>query len=196
MKNGKLYIGSTKNYKIRWAQHLSELRNNKHSNQHLQNSWNKYGEDNFRFEIVVEIPLADQFRKEQEYLNSLKPFGEAGYNILRSTFSEVVGTCVVKKTCQHCGNVFDTLNNRSITCDQCRAEKDSVFNDLCCHCTICSHKKECSTGAHDCPVFLQCFGCKYALNCDIPTELLETDLCFVDTVSEGYLNPDDFWECN
>lgn len=196
MKNGKLYIGSTKNYKTRWVQHLSELRNNKHSNQHLQNSWNKYGEDNFRFEIVVEIPLADQFRKEQEYLNSLKPFGENGYNILRSTFSDVVGTCVIKKTCQYCGSSFDTLNDRAIICDKCREEKNPVENERCYHCTICSHNKMCSSGAGSCNLFLECFDCKYAASCDAPTELLKADLCFIDTVSDGYLSPDDFWECN
>lgn len=196
MKNGKFYIGSAKNYKSRWAQHLTELRNNKHSNRHLQNAWNKHGEDNFRFEVVEEVDLADQFKKEQEYLNFLRPFGENGYNISRSTFSDVVGTCIIVKICQNCETDFNTLNNRALICDKCRAEKELAFNGMCFRCTICRNKKLCLSNFNTCNLFLQCFGCEYMDNCNTPSELLEADLCFINTVSDGYLSPDDFWECN
>jgi hypothetical protein len=51
---------------------------NKHSNQHLQNSWNKYGEQNFRFEIVEECYPSDCITREQHYFDTLHP----QYNIL------------------------------------------------------------------------------------------------------------------
>lgn len=55
--NSKIYIGSTGStmgFKFRWQLHKSELRGNRHANKHLQYSWNKYGEDVFRFDIIDE----------------------------------------------------------------------------------------------------------------------------------------------
>jgi group I intron endonuclease len=54
LKNNKIYIGSSKNIKERFLQHKYNLKNNKHCNPILQNSWNKYGEENFEF-IIIEI---------------------------------------------------------------------------------------------------------------------------------------------
>lgn len=50
--NNKMYIGSTVDFSRRKRQHLHDLRHNKHNNNHLQKSFNKYGEDNFIFSIV------------------------------------------------------------------------------------------------------------------------------------------------
>ena len=52
--NHKKYIGQTKNPKTRKCSHFSKLRHNKHINQHLQNAWNKYGESNFKFYILLQ----------------------------------------------------------------------------------------------------------------------------------------------
>ncbi len=49
--NNKCYVGQSKNVKKRFIHHKSMLRKNEHNNPYLQNSWNKYGEDNFTFEI-------------------------------------------------------------------------------------------------------------------------------------------------
>ena len=50
--NNKIYVGKTMmNFGDRWDCHKSQLRGGYHDNPHLQNSWNKYGEDNF--EIIV-----------------------------------------------------------------------------------------------------------------------------------------------
>lgn len=76
--NGKFYIGSTAwNFHRRWRIHRNHLRLNKHPNQHLQNSWNKYSEQNFQFEIIEECCPADCIAREQHYLDTLKP----SYNI-------------------------------------------------------------------------------------------------------------------
>jgi len=48
--NNKFYIGRTKNFKERKRNHIRLLTNNKHHCIHLQNAWNKYGEENFLFE--------------------------------------------------------------------------------------------------------------------------------------------------
>jgi group I intron endonuclease len=54
--NNKFYVGSAVDLKRRKTRHFSELRNNRHSNGRLQNSWNKYGEQAFVFVVVEELP--------------------------------------------------------------------------------------------------------------------------------------------
>ena len=54
-QNDKFYIGSSTNIEMRWYAHKSYLRRNVHANQHLQNAWNKYGEDNFIFSILPKV---------------------------------------------------------------------------------------------------------------------------------------------
>jgi group I intron endonuclease len=68
--NEKCYYGSSKNIEKRWKTHLNQLRNKKHVNCILQNAWNKYGEDNFIFEIVEECELEILFDTEQKYLDT------------------------------------------------------------------------------------------------------------------------------
>lgn len=50
---GKVYIGSTiTSFNKRWSYHIYRLNKNKHINIFLQRAWNKYGKDNFIFEII------------------------------------------------------------------------------------------------------------------------------------------------
>ena len=52
--NGKKYVGSTKCFKERFAEHRSQLRKGNHKNVHLQNSYNNYGEKYFKFMVLEE----------------------------------------------------------------------------------------------------------------------------------------------
>ena len=72
--NNKIYIGSACNYNARKASHLFELRNNKHGNNRLQNSFNKYGEDSFKFELLEKCNKNDLIKIEQYYINLFEPF--------------------------------------------------------------------------------------------------------------------------
>ena len=49
--NNKFYIGSSSDLKKRLYEHRRELNLGVHANKHLQSAWNKYGEENFKFEI-------------------------------------------------------------------------------------------------------------------------------------------------
>lgn len=51
---GRIYLGSSVNLKARAQTHIRELRKGVHVNTHLQNSWNKYGEDAFSFRTIIE----------------------------------------------------------------------------------------------------------------------------------------------
>lgn len=73
--NKKQYIGSSKNVYKRRNRHFSELKNNKHKNVKLQNSYNKYGKDNFIF-IILEL-IEDEsllIKTEQFYIDQNKPW--------------------------------------------------------------------------------------------------------------------------
>lgn len=74
--NSKKYVGGSKNLSSRIKSHFSSLKRNKHIIKDLQNDWNKYGEKNFKYDIL-EL-LNDPFKrdiltKEQFYYDKLKP---------------------------------------------------------------------------------------------------------------------------
>ena len=71
--NNKKYVGSTRNLKRRFCEHQSALLHNRHKNRHLQNSWNKYGEENFIFTIICDCDLEDSYIYEQVVIDKLKP---------------------------------------------------------------------------------------------------------------------------
>lgn len=80
--NDKVYIGKSVDMFTRWRHHERELQRGKHCNVHLQKSWDKYGENSFKFEVVEvcdEKLLKDREMYWMGVFNSLKP--EWGYNI-------------------------------------------------------------------------------------------------------------------
>lgn len=105
LKNLKFYIGSASAYKAqeskkgfyrRFQRHLFTLKNNKHSNKILQNSWNKYGQNQFKFEII-EFCIPELCReREQHYLNILQPFYPIGFNICKNSLNNI--KTIVKST--------------------------------------------------------------------------------------------------
>ena len=77
--NHKTYIGSSKNIYQRLLKHFALLRHNKHQNAHLQNAWNKYGENSFRW-FILELCDSKELTEKEQYCIDL--FG-AEYNITR-----------------------------------------------------------------------------------------------------------------
>lgn len=71
--NGKRYVGSAVNLGQRWRQHRCELGKGRH-NPHMQNAWNKHGEDAFRFFVLEFVDdQAALLQREQHYIDSLRP---------------------------------------------------------------------------------------------------------------------------
>lgn len=78
---GKIYIGSTKSqgkrkpnengFYNRFRTHLTSLKKNKHSNKHLQRSWNKYSLACWKFEVIEVCNEEMCIEREQYYLDTL-----------------------------------------------------------------------------------------------------------------------------
>jgi group I intron endonuclease len=100
--NDKIYYGSaTESFKQRWNGHIKELNKNIHSNCHLQNAWNLYGADAFKFEIILVVDEAiynptlkeEILMYEQMCLDLYWDGGKECYNIRRFAVSPSVETC-------------------------------------------------------------------------------------------------------
>ncbi len=63
--NGRFYYGRTNSFNKRRSCHLHQLRKNIHVNRHLQNIYNKYGEDSLEFSIQCTVPLDELEELEQ-----------------------------------------------------------------------------------------------------------------------------------
>lgn len=65
----KPYIGSSKSVTGRKTDHLCNLRNGKRASKRFKNAWNKYGEKNFRFEVLEYCDENIRVEREQSYLD-------------------------------------------------------------------------------------------------------------------------------
>jgi len=75
----KSYIGSSVDITGRWYQHKTTLKFNKHHSIKLQRSYNKYGSDNFKYEIVEECETELLLSREEYYINLFDCYNN-GYN--------------------------------------------------------------------------------------------------------------------
>lgn len=80
--NNKWYIGSSNNIERRFYRHKWHLINNHHDNLYLQNAWNKYSEENFKFEPISFCKEEELLYHEQQLIDKLKP----EYNFNLKTF--------------------------------------------------------------------------------------------------------------
>lgn len=90
ISNGKKYIGSAKKIEARWKSHLNKLKHNMGSRL-LQEDYNIYGEENFKFTILEEVENNDDLLIEREnfYMNVYKTYihqygYDYGYNLNRA----------------------------------------------------------------------------------------------------------------
>lgn len=67
------YIGSAVNLNSRKRTHFANMNLGKHPNKHLQSSYNKYGKENFSFEILAKCPKEYNLKLEQFFIDILKP---------------------------------------------------------------------------------------------------------------------------
>ena len=97
--NGKRYIGSSVDLKKRKYQHFNNLQKNKHHSQHLQSAYNKYGEENFIFEVLEYLEVKEHVVGfEQYYIDYF------GYENLYNVCPKAGSRLGIKLTEEQCKN--------------------------------------------------------------------------------------------
>ena len=81
IKTNQIYIGQSIHLTERLKDHFNKLRKNKHHNKHLQNSFNKYGEENFVYGIMEYCKPDKLDEMEIAYMNLFNT-QKTGFNIL------------------------------------------------------------------------------------------------------------------
>ena len=80
--NNKKYIGSSVKIEMRWTEHRSCLKYNRHTNYPLQNAYNKYGKASFVYSIVEVCPKELLITREDFYILKFDTLDRAkGYNL-------------------------------------------------------------------------------------------------------------------
>lgn len=70
---GDFYIGSSKDVKRRWASHKWQSKWKQCPNNPLYQDMQKYGIDNFEFQILAEVEPEQLKETEQQFIQTLKP---------------------------------------------------------------------------------------------------------------------------
>jgi group I intron endonuclease len=118
------YIGSALNFNNRKWSHINSFRKNKHKNQFFQNSWNKYDEKAFVFEIIEIVDKKENLiTREQYWIDYLQPT----FNLCKKAGSPLG----VKHTEKSKKNM--SLAHKRLTKEE-RGHKEN------CNCSVCKHK--------------------------------------------------------
>lgn len=81
--NNKVYIGQSRDLSSRIRSHKKDLRGKYHRNRYLQSSWNKYGEENFSFNILTYCRFSELYKWETFWIDAYDSWDrECGYNLM------------------------------------------------------------------------------------------------------------------
>lgn len=80
--NGKRYVGQSNNIDRRRHEHMKLLKKGNHNNEYLQNSVNKYGINNFSFEVITYCDVEKLNELEVKYIHDYDTMDKLkGYNL-------------------------------------------------------------------------------------------------------------------
>lgn len=78
--DNKIYVGRSINLKSRKSKHKTSI-----SNTIISRAIQKYGHDNFLFEVIEYCDSSLLIEREQYYLDNLNPYENKGYNLLKDS---------------------------------------------------------------------------------------------------------------
>jgi len=116
--NNEVYIGSSINISKRKYNHNYQIKKGSHANRYLTRAIQKYGAENFTFEVLEECS-ADQLKeREQFYIDKYQAFGN-GYNLLpnayRNTGYKHTKSALLKMGATHKGVKFTDEHKKKIS---------------------------------------------------------------------------------
>lgn len=89
MIDNKKYIGQSVDISERWRIHICELKYQNHHNVYLQEAWNKYGKENFKFYILEYCDIDQLDDKERYYISLYNSIDRSfGYNLMTGGLSK------------------------------------------------------------------------------------------------------------
>lgn len=91
--NFKVYIGSAVDLTRRKNEHFASLRKGIHDNKRLQNAYNKYGEDNFVFDVVETVCTKEELVSREQFWLDFSNSPKIGYNINPTAYSRLGAKC-------------------------------------------------------------------------------------------------------
>ena len=124
--NNKCYIGSAVNLKLRLQKHYYELNKKVHNNKHLLRSYEKYGENNFKIEILEifeNINYNELLNLEKEYIKFFNSI-ELGYNQILDNSNHFKNLNKTKEHIENNQSVRKSLLNRGIKLENLPPEED------------------------------------------------------------------------
>jgi group I intron endonuclease len=112
--NGHRYIGSTVNFKSRWANHKTTLRGKRHHSFVLQKAWDTYGENNFEFNLLLVCSEKDRLDYETRCMKL------QSYNILRTPLATPIRRDWVR-TPEVCAKISAGIK-QTLSCQERRSQ--------------------------------------------------------------------------
>ena len=116
---GDFYIGSSKNVKLRWAEHKRQSAWNKQPNNPIYIDMKKYGVDKFEFQILAEVEEGKLKEMEQRFIETLKPT----YNSIRANGWDIERYKETKKE----------YNKEYHKTDKYKKANNKYYSPLCCY---------------------------------------------------------------
>lgn len=124
--NGNCYIGSSLNVEKRYKHHLSTLRHNSSRCSILQKAFNKYGEDNFEFQVILCCKPEYRLYYEQQLIRELNSQYNVFTNVSDSPLRQFTFTeqSKLKMSIAHKGKKLSEQHKHNISL----ANKGRVFS--------------------------------------------------------------------
>lgn len=132
LNNNKVYIGSATNLYGRLHHHVWSLNNNRHNNKFLQKTWNKHGQQAFKYEVLATCPKEYLLKLEQWFLDTQHPdynlckIAGSQLGVKKSEESKLKQSIAIKGRKQSVEHVRKRFANRDYTCNKVSAYKRAL----------------------------------------------------------------------